>query len=703
MPRVHPSPQAHAASRVSLNAGQHVVLNSPCLSAARWAGIELGPPLSPWKNTCSTVVMVSSALVLAIATSAVTHTSANVASFVRDSLLLNTIWVACYVSFLLFRVAFRSVGRALLRETLDPYQRVRRLKATVARRSTGASTSTSEHSTVTLCQAMRCSCSCSFCFPAAVGDDGSPQPSETELPPPNVSRRHWLVDDLSFEALKEHRNELEVLYRVLSLSPTVLPASPIQTVRKNLLRALIVCVLIWMALECVQGFALFRSFSQGDVHLLFGTQLSDQQLTVYGVVVLVLFGIALLGPLAVVGVFGALVASLSQEPLRVGAIFRALSHIPAVISPHEYSPASTPSHRSLTVNRPEMSPPPSFHAPMHRVVSMQDFLDAPSTPMELSKSGIAEEQRPPSKEAHRARPMAAKRTIEEVEQPPATPTTPSSSCPSSLDPDLAKVQEVDDESDHELRMPEPALPEADRVVSFAPAQPFSGRDIRVATKPDEEPLARSRTHPGTGPWEAFGPPGVQFSPSASSFHRDELLGLHHHFHHHHHHHEHHQPDALRPWLRLFDAQLARIRRLRRAAAIFTQAFGAPSAIVTVLFAISGLCFLAATNFSTLLPPEFAYALAVTYFCFAQLPLIAFAAYTQALRQPLREVATIPAGVLAQCASARSASVSIMLSVRAETDAVCMAGTVIDPGSAIRIAVAELSILVLALQQVVGKV
>lgn len=160
--------------------------------------------------------------------------------------------------------------------------------------------------------------------------------------------------------------------------------------------------------------------------------------------------------------------------------------------------------------------------------------------------------------------------------------------------------------------------------------------------------------------------------------------------------------TLRPWLRVFDAQLARVRAQRRTARRVTQAFGLASGITTVLMIISGLGFVTLSTSASSASsggPAIPLVYAGLFFALSQMPLLKSAYYTHSLRQPMLVITASPAGVLAQCAAIRAAEVSVMLAARAEADAVSICGAVIDPASAIRLASLEISLVVLALQQI----
>jgi hypothetical protein len=159
--------------------------------------------------------------------------------------------------------------------------------------------------------------------------------------------------------------------------------------------------------------------------------------------------------------------------------------------------------------------------------------------------------------------------------------------------------------------------------------------------------------------------------------------------------------TLRPWLRVFDAQLARIRAQRRTARRITHAFSLAAGVTTVLMLLSGLGFVTLSTSAEINSsggPVIPLMYAGVFFVLSQLPLLKSAYYTHSLRQPMLVVTASPAGVLAQCSAIRAAEVSVMLAARAEADAVSICGAVIDPSSAIRLASLEISLVVLALQQ-----
>ncbi len=159
--------------------------------------------------------------------------------------------------------------------------------------------------------------------------------------------------------------------------------------------------------------------------------------------------------------------------------------------------------------------------------------------------------------------------------------------------------------------------------------------------------------------------------------------------------------SLRPWLQLFDAQLARVRAQRRTASRISRQMGGPSALISVLMLAAGLLFLVLSQSMTGGSSVATIGFASLFFAVSQLPLLLFAMYTAALRKPLLVVASAPAGVLAQCAALRGPALSVLLSARLETDAVSLLGAVIDPASAIRLASLQVSLVVLAIQQMGG--
>jgi len=157
--------------------------------------------------------------------------------------------------------------------------------------------------------------------------------------------------------------------------------------------------------------------------------------------------------------------------------------------------------------------------------------------------------------------------------------------------------------------------------------------------------------------------------------------------------------SLRPWIRLFDAQLARVRAQRRTAERVSEEMGTASAAVTALMLISGLLFIVLSQSGAeTISGSVALAYGAAFFILSQIPLIKFAVLTAALRRPLLTVTSAPAGVLAQCAAVRAPELSVLLTARDHADAVQMLGSPIDPGSAIRIASLQVSFVLLALQQ-----
>ncbi|KAA0152691.1 hypothetical protein FNF29_03580 [Cafeteria roenbergensis] len=152
---------------------------------------------------------------------------------------------------------------------------------------------------------------------------------------------------------------------------------------------------------------------------------------------------------------------------------------------------------------------------------------------------------------------------------------------------------------------------------------------------------------------------------------------------------------------LFDAQLARVRAQRRTASRISRQMGGPSALISVLMLAAGLLFLVLSQSMTGGSSVATIGFASLFFAVSQLPLLLFAMYTAALRKPLLVVASAPAGVLAQCAALRGPALSVLLSARLETDAVSLLGAVIDPASAIRLASLQVSLVVLAIQQMGG--
>ncbi|KAA0165824.1 hypothetical protein FNF27_06461 [Cafeteria roenbergensis] len=129
--------------------------------------------------------------------------------------------------------------------------------------------------------------------------------------------------------------------------------------------------------------------------------------------------------------------------------------------------------------------------------------------------------------------------------------------------------------------------------------------------------------------------------------------------------------------------------------------GGPSALISVLMLAAGLLFLVLSQSMTGGSSVATIGFASLFFAVSQLPLLLFAMYTAALRKPLLVVASAPAGVLAQCAALRGPALSVLLSARLETDAVSLLGAVIDPASAIRLASLQVSLVVLAIQQMGG--